>query len=495
MDTRGAPPDDFSFGTTVVVPAKRELSHNGVKVEMGGRTFDLLLALIEARGSILSKDRIMQLVWDGRIVEENTLEVQISLLRRALGDDRAVVHTVTGRGYQFIGELAGSGLTAVGSPTAYKPAEVIRGDRLPASISPLIGRERALLEVVELTLLHRLITLVGSGGVGKTRLAVEAAHQLASHFADGVYLAELASTSSEHYLPTTVAVALGFPAGDGTPSLDRLASSLHGRHLLLLFDNCEHLIDSAAQMAETLLRIAPHATILATSREPLRIAGEYVYRVPSLEVPLDDNDSDARAFGAVRLFEERAGKELHLSSEHASSVPLAVRICRQLDGIPLAIELAAACVPFVGLQGVADHLDDRFQLLTHGARTALPRQQTLRATLDWSYSLLPGVQRTVLERLSLFAGMFTMESAQIVVSDDEISLQSVFSALIELVNKSLVSTLHDAGKIRYRLLETTRAYAYDKLRASGTLHDRSICHARHFLDIFERSEKKATGWV
>jgi predicted ATPase/DNA-binding winged helix-turn-helix (wHTH) protein len=495
MDSRTLQFDDFSFGTTVVVPRRRELLHNGVKVEIGDRTFDLLLVLLEARGSVLSKDQIITLVWRDRIVEENTLEGQISVLRRVLGDDRAAIHTVTGRGYQFIGELAAKGPTATSAPVAVTPPPALSGVRLPANISPIIGREKALREVGEVALRHRLITLVGSGGVGKTRLAVETARQLMPHFADGVYLAELAATSSADYLPTTLAVALGFPPGDGTPSLDRLATSLHTRHLLLLLDNCEHLIQSAAQMAETLLHIAPRATILATSREPLRIPGEYVYRVPSLEVPLDDTAADAREFGAVRLFEERAGADIHLCSDRESALPLEVRICRQLDGIPLAIELAAACVPTVGLRGVADRLDDRFQLLTLGARTALPRQQTLRATLDWSYSLLPEIQRTVLDRLSLFAGPFSMEAAQAVASSDEISASSIVSALIELVNKSLVSTVPDAGSVRYRLLETTRAYAHDKLRADGTLNEWSSRHARHLLGIFQRAEEQAAEQI
>jgi len=495
MDVRTQQFEDFSFGTTFVIPRRRELSHNGAKVEIGDRALDLLLVLVEAQGSILSKDQIIALVWQDRIVEENTLEGQISSLRRALGDDRGAIRTVAGRGYQFVGELARPTPVPGGPPVAATLAPVYPGVRLPASVAPIIGREKALREVTELVLSHRLITLVGSGGVGKTRLAVEAARQLLPHFADGIYLAELAATSSADYLPTTLAVALGFPPGDGTPSFDRLAPSLYARHLLLVLDNCEHLIESAAQIAETLLHIGPRVTILATSREALRIAGEYVYRVPSLEVPPDDSAADAREFGAIRLFEERAGADIPSCGGSVSALPLEVRICRQLDGIPLAIELAAACVPTVGLQGVAKRLDDRFQLLTHGARTALPRQQTLRATLDWSYSLLPNIQRTVLDRLSLFAGPFTIESAQTVTSNDEIPPDAVVSVLIELVNKSLVSTVSDAGQIHYRLLETTRAYSYDKLRASGTLPEWSNRHALHFLDVFAQAEQQASARV
>ncbi|MFM0204063.1 winged helix-turn-helix domain-containing protein [Paraburkholderia fungorum] len=495
METRTLQIDDFSFGATVVVPRRRELTHNGVKVEIGGRAFDLLLALVEARGSILSKDQLISLVWQNRIIEENTLEGQVSVLRRMLGEDRVAIRTVAGRGYQFIGEVNPKGSTTNALPTAPALAPVLHGVRLPANISPIIGREKALHEVAEVALSRRLITLVGSGGVGKTRLAVEAARQLAPHFTDGVYLAELAAAASADYLSTTLAVALGFPPGDGTPSLDRMAASLYSRHLLLVLDNCEHLIESAAQITETLLRVAPRATILATSREPLRVGGEYVYRVPSLEVPPDDSVDDPREFGAIRLFEERIGTDILCSGKSTSALPLKVRICRQLDGIPLAIELAAACVPVVGLQGVADRLDDRFQLLTQGARTALPRQQTLRATLDWSYSLLAETQRTALNRLSLFAGPFSLESAQAVTSSEEIPPHAVMDVIIELVNKSLVSTVPSDGRIKYRLLETTRAYAYDKLRASGTLREWSSRHANHFLDIFVHAEQQAAAHV
>ncbi|WP_031359719.1 ATP-binding protein [Caballeronia sordidicola] len=491
MDAQSPPFDDFSFGTTVVRPRLREMLHDGMKIDIGNRAFDLLVTLVEARGSVLSKDRIMERVWRNRIVEENALEGQISSLRRALGDDRTAILTVTGRGYQFVGELT----TREPAPLAPGLPTALPGVRLPAAISPIIGREKALREVNDAVLQHRLVTLVGSGGVGKTRLAFEAARQLVPHFTDGVYLAELAATSSADFLATTLAVSLGFPPGDEAPSLERLATSLHARHLLLLLDNCEHLIDSAAQMSERLLQIAPRATILATSREPLRIAGEYVYRVPSLEVPTDDNDADAREFGAIRLFEERAGADMADSVRRPSALLLEVRICRQLDGIPLAIELAAACLPAMGLQGVADHLGDRFQLLTRGARTALPRQQTLRAALDWSYGLLSAVERAVMNRLSLFAGPFSLDSAQALASCDEIPPERVASALVELVNKSLVSSIPGDGPMRFRLLETTRAYAREKLREDGTLREWSNRHARHFLQIFERAEQQAAARI
>ena len=485
--------DDFAFGETNVVPRRREVLHKGQKVDMGERAFDLLLFLVESRGRVLSKDTIIARVWDNRVVEDNTVERQVSALRLALGDDRSAIRTVSGRGYQFTGELIGAPARSDSPADLLTQAGAASGVSLPAQISPIIGREAAIGEVGAALLKHRLVTLVGSGGVGKTRLAIEAARQAASQFGDGVYLAELAAISSDEYLPTTIAVALGYPPGDGSPSLDKLAPTLTSRRLLLVLDNCEHLIDAAARMAERLLRVAPHATVVATSREPLRISGEVVYRVPSLDIPPDDQCDAARDYAAVRLFEERAGIDALQCPDPSLTLRLETRICRQLDGIPLALELAAACVSTLGLQGIADRLEDRFQILTRGARTVLPRQQTLRATLDWSYGLLSDTQQTVLNRLSLFAGTFTLDAAQGMASCATITPDGVFVTLMELAEKSLVSVVANAGVARYRLLETTRAYAREQLRARGMLREWSGRHARHYLEIFTIAECHAVA--
>ena len=481
---------EFAFGATVVAPRRREVVHRGTRVDIGERAFDLLLLLAESRGSVLSKAEIIASVWQDRTVESNTVEAQISALRRALGDDRAAIRTVTGRGYQFIAEVL-TQVTKSDKPSA-APTDgpAFSGLSLPAEVSPLIGQEIAVREICRGLQTHRLVTLVGTGGVGKTRLALEAARRSASHFADGAFVAELAATTSTDHIPTTIAVALGFPPGDGTSSLDRLAPSLKSRHLLLVLDNCEHLIDGAARIAERLLRIAPRAVVLATSRETLRVAGELIYRVPSLEVPPDDHCDVALDYSAVRLFEERVGPHAGLSLDSRAALRLKSQICRRLDGIPLALELAAACVPAFGLQGVADRLGNRFQLLTHGSRTALPRQQTLRATLDWSYSLLSDEQRSVLNRLSLFAGTFTLASAQEMASCAALAPDAVVTALMQLVDKSLVSVASGNGNVRYRLLESTRAYARDELRASSTMSEWSRRHARYFLEIFRAAERQ-----
>lgn len=494
-------PDEVIFGDCSVARARRRLLRHDRAVDVGDRAFDLLMALIDAQGNVLTKDQLMDRVWPGRIVEENTLEGQISMLRRALGKDRVSIRTIAGRGYQFVGELRRQFPRTAYTP--FSPAQQLvdasiplpqsTADNLPASVSKLIGREVALNEITELALSHRLITLVGTGGIGKTRLAIEAARSIAERFPDGVFLAELGSVISAEFLPVTVAVALGFSPGDGTASLERIASSIHAKRLLLVLDNCEHLIEASAQLVERLLRTAPTVSVIATSREALRADGEYVYRVTSLEIPNDDNTlpSELMRYGALKMFEARLGT-YQSEKDSLHSAVLKIRICRRLDGIPLALELAATRVPVLGLQGVADRLQDRFQLLTSGARTALPRQQTLRATLDWSYELLPQSERIILGRLSVFANGFSIEEAQAVAATNQISPDAIFDCVANLVSKSLISTDINEDSVRYRLLETTREYAREKLNAQGEKNEVSLRHATYFLDLFERCEENAS---
>jgi DNA-binding winged helix-turn-helix (wHTH) protein len=281
MSTGNAVPPSFEFGRCEVSLRRRELRRSGQVVDMGSRAFDILITLIEYRGRVVSKDELMGSVWPGRIVEENTLEAQVSALRRALGEDRRMVRTVSGRGYQFTGELK-----------VLEPSEdltPLRLDNLPVGVTPLIGREEAVRQIADIAAERRLITLVGSGGVGKTRLAIEVARALASGFPEGMALIELGPLRTPEFVPAAVAEALGFPQGAGTPSLDRIASLISTRRMLLVLDNCEHLMQAAAQMAEKLLEAGAGLSIIATSREPLRASGEYVYRVPSLDVPAEEN--------------------------------------------------------------------------------------------------------------------------------------------------------------------------------------------------------------
>lgn len=476
-----APTAIIEFGQYQIRPQRRELLHDGVPIELGGRAFDVLVALIEAQGTVITKDDLISRVWPDRVVEENNLQVQIAALRRAFGADRDLIRTVPGRGYQFVGDLRVGGADSAQSDgvAAHAPTN------LSPAVSALIGRNAEVAEVVELARAHRLVTLTGAGGIGKTRLCLEAARQLLPGFAGGAWVVELGPLSDADLVPVAVASALGLTLASGALSPERVAGALGTRHALIVLDNCEHVIDAAARMAEALLRVSPVACVLATSREPLRTAGEYVYRVPPLEVPAEHaGDDDLLRFGAVQLFHERArAADPHFVTDRRMVAVIAA-ICRRLDGIPLAIELAAARTPLLGLEGLAARLDDRFRLLTGGLRTALPRQQTLRATLDWSHELLPEAERVALRRLAVFAGAFDLDAANAVAAGEPLAESDVVESMVNLVAKSLLSVV-GSGVAQYRLLETTRAYALEKLRQAGELDLFARRHAEHFRRLFE----------
>ncbi len=459
------------FGPCEVIPGKRLLRVDGHAVELHGRAFDVLLTLLEANGQVVSKDELMKAVWPGRIVEENTLEAQVSLLRKALGLARGSIRTVSGRGYQFVSQNE--------APTP--------GTNLfiPASLSRLIGREDALLDLELSVGQQRLVTLIGPGGIGKTRLALECARNLGSSFADRVCLADLAPLSTADFLVPTLAAALGLAPASGSASLEQIAASLVGSRILLVLDNCEHLIEAAANAVETLLVYNRGLHIVATSREALRIEGEYLFRVASLEVPAADASPHAmREASAVQLFEARL--EHGQSEQHAvpNALELKARICRRLDGIPLAIELAAARVTSLGLRVVVERLENQLELLAGGNRSALPRQQTLRATLDWSFNLLGHNDRTLLNRLGVFVGAFGLEGALAVGICAELNAEAVVKSIASLVSKSLLALQHDPSSVKYRLLEVTRRYANEKLRDDGELIRSRRLHALYLLEVF-----------
>jgi predicted ATPase/DNA-binding winged helix-turn-helix (wHTH) protein len=468
----------IEFGRFKFLRHRRELLADGRPVELGGRAFDMLAALIEAGGAVLEKDELMSRVWPGRIVEENSLQAQVSGLRKALGADRGLIRTVAGRGYQFTGEIRLSGIDA--------PPR--RASNLPESVSELIGRETAVAEVMELMMTHRLVTLTGVGGIGKTRLGLEVARRLLPRFPDGVWVAEFGPLSDPELVPVTIAVAASLTLEQGTASPDRVATALGTKHLLLVLDNCEHVVEEAARMAEALLHASPVSCVLATSREPLRAEGEYVYRVPPLDVPAEDNldMEDVLRHSAVRLFVARARAA---EPQYVPDIRLAAakaEICRHLDGIPLAIELAAARVASFGVEGVVARLDDRFKLLTGGNRTALPRHQTMRATLDWSYELLSDYEQLILRRLAVFAGSFTLESASAVARGAAPAV--VDCPVANLVAKSLISADVGGPIVHYRLLETTRVYALERLMECGEFDEFKRRHAEHYRELFERAE-------
>jgi predicted ATPase/DNA-binding winged helix-turn-helix (wHTH) protein len=468
-------PRALQFGRFRFVTHSRELSADGVPVAVGNRALEVLFVLIEARGELVTKDELLSRVWPTTIVEENNLQFQISTLRKALGEDRDFIRTVSGRGYRFVAEITtGARHEAENrapseddSSVADAPA-AFRASNLPAPASDIVGRESHLSDVAALVTANRLVTFVGAGGIGKTRLAIELARRLGPTF-DSVWVVELGSVSDPAMAQSAVAAALGLEGGAITPA--RLSAFLGSRRLLLVLDNCEHVIDAAAGLAETLLHANASLQVIATSREPLRAEGEWVYRVPPLDVPPEGED-DLEAVlqhSAARLFLERtraAAPAMLLGADVAAAT---TKICRRLDGIPLAIELAAARAVALGVEGLAARVDDRLGLLTEGRRTAPARHQTLRATLDWSYELLTEPERVVMRRLSAFSGEFTADAASRSAGFGAIDSPEVARSLASLVAKSLVAADVADRTPRYRLLETMRAYATEKLAESGEL--------------------------
>jgi predicted ATPase len=352
---------------------------------------------------------------------------------------------------------------------------------LPAELNSFVGRESELRQLGELLSQSRLLTLTGAGGVGKTRLALRLATQTRTMFADGVMLVELASVTDSSFVPQTLAAVLGVERQPGREVMAQLVDVLREAHALLVIDNCEHLVAACADMVEALLRSCTHLVVLAASREPLRIAGETTWRVPSLSVPgrtVPLKVDHLIRFEAVRLFVDRARAALPAFVLSEETAPATARVCRVLGGIPLALELAAPRLRVLSVQQLAEMLDGAVEFLAAGSRTALPRQQTLRATLDWSYALLTGPEQRLFDRVSTFVGGWTLEAAEAITAADEHDKNDVLDVLAGLVDKSLVlAEPGEDGKLRYRLLETLRQYGQEHLATAGHAEEVSCRHA------------------
>jgi predicted ATPase/DNA-binding winged helix-turn-helix (wHTH) protein len=480
----------FAFGPFCLHAARRELLAHGVPVALGQRALEILLLLVSRPGQLVTKDELMAEVWPGVVVEENNIQVHVSALRKVLGtagDGERYLLTVAGRGYRFVAPveqaaappLEGAAPIAPGAAAA-SAAGPAATNNLPQQLTSLIGREAEVADIKARLQSHRLVTLTGSGGVGKTRLAIEAGGGLLDDYPDGVWLAELAPLNDPQLVTAVVAEVLGVNLSAPTAAVEALAAALKHKQLLLIIDNCEHVIGEAARVAEALIRGCPRLSILASSRERLAIAGESVIRVPSLPTPQPKaaaTAAAARQYAAVQLFVERAsalGLGFSLTDANAAMVG---SICQRLDGIPLAIELAVPRLKVLSVEQLAHGLDERFRLLTAGTRTALPRQQTLHALIDWSYGLLTEAEKILLARLSIFVGSTTLGSITAVVADTDIAQPEVGDLLLSLVEKSLVHADPSGSETRYRLLESTRYYASEKLGPAPAMHAR---HAAHF---------------
>ncbi|WP_321877223.1 ATP-binding protein [Paraburkholderia bannensis] len=471
-----SPPSLFQLGRFRVDLRERVLVLNGKPLNIGSRAFAILEILIAADGGLVTKNALLERAWPGTIVEENNLQVQLSRLRRALGEDRDCIVTEPGRGYRLLQSKASPCLAEVrAANNDARPSTP--ASRLP-HLADVIGRDRAIASALDALIRAHALTLTGAGGIGKTTLSMALAQRFEQVQCGRAMVIELAAMTS---------------AAEVTRAIDAQLSSevVSSQPCLLVLDNAEHMIAAVAKIVDRLLDDHPALHVLVTSREALNIGRETLFPVDPLDVPAREADEQAvRRQSAVQLFLKRVeamGGALH---GDPAEIGLIGEICRRLDGLPLAIELAAARVPTFGVDGVHRGLADQLTLLSRGFRTAMPRHKTLRATLDWSFALLDERSRTLLRRLALFAGHFSIESMCAVACDAGLAVSAVIDGIGELVAKSLVKVSFDGPIARYRLSESTRAYALEHLHAAGEVKDVS---ARHASDLAGRLRDNATG--
>ena len=453
---------------------------DGQRADLGSRALQLLDVLICERHRVVSKAELIVRVWPGLVVEENNLPVQVATLRKLLGQD--MVRTIPGRGYRFAMQAD----EAVQTPDlARMPAP--GQTNLPLQLETLFGRADDLDQLARRLQEHRLITIVGVGGIGKTRAALALGAQQASRFAQGVWWVDLGAVVAAADVGLAVAAAARVQLAPGDIA-SALALALTSRHTLIVLDNCEHLVDEVARIAAAVLEAADRVCLIATSQEPLRIAGEHVYRLGGLPLPqAGASFEQARGSAALMLLERRARDASGRFELTDAMLPAAIALCRQLDGIPLAIEMAAARLPQLGATALQAALGERLRWLRNGRRTAPPRQQTLRDTLDWSWSLLDGDEQAVLSRLAVFAGSFGLNAAQQVAGGGALDAWAVAEAMSGLADRSLIQ-VHGDEPPRYRLLETMRLYADDQLQARGERAAVRAAHTRVMAAIGDETE-------
>ena len=490
MGSTSAPTNrSLFFGPFTLLPNQGLLLDGGKPVRLASRALEILIALADRPGELVTKRELMQAVWPDTTVVEANLTVHVTALRRALGDgqggNRYIVN-IPGRGYRFVAPIAFEAATPKSVSSVIRPK---RSQNLPHQMTRLIGRTDIVEFLVQQQRMDRLLAIVGPAGIGKTALALNVAEELVDQFKDGISFVDLAPISDPNLVATALASVLDLEIRSDNP-LPGLMAALAGRTMLLVLDNCEHLIDEVATLATGILTGTGGVSILATSREPLNVPGEHVYQLSPLQCPPAFGSLDAAAalnYAAVQLFVERAAatmNDFELSDADALRV---AEICRRLDGIPLAIEFAAARVSAFGISGVATRLDDRLRLLKTGRRGTPRRQQTIRAALDWSFELLSEEEQIVLRRLAVFSGGFTLEAAVAVASDTDVHLPDVADRIASLVMKSLISAEVGHGDMRFRLLETTRAYALEKLTDSEALNSVAHRHAEYFRLLLENT--------
>ncbi|MDR5758781.1 winged helix-turn-helix domain-containing protein [Caballeronia sp. LZ035] len=485
-----SPPDEaavaYRFGSFRLIPSQQALLDGEARVPVGSRVLDLLTMLVEGHGKLITKQELLARAWPRVVVEESNLKVHIAALRKALGDEPVhsrFVTTVVGQGYRFVAPVTRETL-ADAADGSRAPHAVTHN--LPAALVRPIGRAAVIADLLERLQRVRVLTVAGTGGIGKTTVALAVAHATAQAAEHDVCFVDLTGLVDPRLVPRAVVQALGLtPHGDAP--LAALAAHFRSRSRpqLVVLDGCEHVIEAAAILAERISASAAQTRVLATSREPLQAMGEHVYRLEPLECPADPArllPDEALRYPAVELFLERAFAargDFTVSAEEASTIG---RICKRLDGIPLAIELAATLLNAFGAAEVLNLLDDRFFTLAQGRRTAPERHKSFLATLEWSHQLLPDIERLALRRISVFPGEFTLSSASAVISDEGVTSAGIVGAVASLVTKSMLSAEVRGDSVQYRLLDTTRDYAKRKLEEAGESGMIARRYAKHVQD-------------
>jgi predicted ATPase/DNA-binding winged helix-turn-helix (wHTH) protein len=459
----------ISFGPFRLYPSRRLLERSGVPLHLGERALGILIVLIQNASKVVNKNDLMAMVWPGVTIGEGCLRVQVTALRKALGDGTSgarYVTSISSRGYCFVAPVSYSNAPR---PLATESCDAEQSNRLPSLPKRVIGRDETALEISIELASERFVSITGPGGIGKTTVAISVAQKLLVDFAEAVCFFDLGSLSDPVVVPRLFASRLGLSIQSSDP-IPAIISFLRDRRMLLIIDNCEHMIEAAAALTERIFQAAPEIHILATSRESLRAEGERVYCLSPLGCPPDNSHltaAQALTFPAVQLFVERtAASDVRFGLKDVDASAVA-EICRRLDGNALGIELAAALVNTCSIPDIMALLNNRSGLLLEGRRTAPPRHKTLMATFEWSYGLLSEPERVILRRLSVFVGVFTLEAACSVATDVEIDDEEVAMAVGSLVTKSLLVVDAKAKTTRYKLLNSTRTCAASKLVECG----------------------------
>jgi len=480
---------NLTFGPFELSSSERVLRREGEALPLGGRALDILIYLAERPGEVIAKQELMDHVWSDVTVEEGSIRVHVAAIRKALGDGQfgnRYIANIKGRGYSFVGTV----VPLAGNTESSSDRSRDQG-RLPVRPPMMIGRETVVSEVSDKLRNERFITLLGPGGIGKTTIALAVGRAAAEEFGGEVYLVELECLTDPRHVAGAVATSLGVALKSKDPCLE-LVNLVRSRKLLIILDSCEHVIEAVASLAEQLYRQTEDIHVLTTSRESLNVQGEHCYRVPPLDCPPDGLEQTANAvlqYPSVQLFVRRVAARagsVVLTDEEA---PFVAEICRKLDGIPLAIELAAGQVAALGIKNTVARLVSRPELLRLSHRTAVPRHRTLKATLDWSYDLLSDVERIVFRRIAPFAGHFAIEGARYVAGELGVGTGEVCDAIAGLVEKSLITTRIDETQAQYRLLDTTRAYALEKLEEHGEFDPISLRHAEYVIQQLESGKE------